>query len=121
MMEFTTPPSYGTQTVNVSGITKNGSLLAASTNGTLKHKQAKLDKETGWDEPTALEVRWKGKDVDEKVMEAELDIELKQRLDRVDIMAEVPAVIKKILAGAVGTKPYIYQVCTDLYIKYEFR
>jgi hypothetical protein len=26
-------------------------------------------------------------------------------------MAEVPGFIKKIVAGAAGTKPYIYQVC----------
>jgi hypothetical protein len=36
---------------------------------------------------------------------------LGDRLDRVDIMAEVPGFVKNIVAAAVGTKPYIYQAC----------
>ena len=38
-----------------------------------------------------------------------MDSNLGTYTDRVDVMAEVPGFVKKIVAGAAGTKPYIYQ------------
>ena len=37
-----------------------------------------------------------------------------KNLDRVDVMAEVPGFVKDIVAGTVGTKPYIYQVLAKI-------
>jgi hypothetical protein len=110
MMEFTTPPSYGTQTVNVGMVLKDDALVAGTTAGTCEHTESKPDPDTEWSEPTALKAVWKGKSQDGKEFEAVVDSSL-ARVDRVDIMAEVPAIIKKFVAGAVGTRPYIYQVC----------
>ncbi len=45
-------------------------------------------------------------------MVAECSGSLGPRIDRVDIMAEVPKFVKQIVAGAAGTRPYIYQVGT---------
>ena len=56
---------------------------------------------------------WKsqnGTTKDGKPVEAVLEGGLGDRLDRIDVMGEVPAFVKNIVAAAAGTKPYIYQV-----------
>ncbi|KAA8904657.1 oxidative stress survival, Svf1-like protein [Sphaerosporella brunnea] len=116
MMEFTTPPSYGTQTVNVGMVLKDGALVGGTTIGTVEHTESKPDPDTEWSEPTALKAVWKGKSQDGKEFEAAMDPTL-ARIDRVDIMAEVPAIIKKFVAGAVGTRPYIYQYRQEATLK----
>ncbi|CAZ82347.1 unnamed protein product [Tuber melanosporum] len=116
MMEFTTPPSYGSSKVNVSGIVTDGEIIAASTCGTVEHLKTQLDEEAGWPEPTDAKFVWKsskhGKDV-----EAVIEGPLGDRIDRVDVMAEVPAFIKKIASSAAGTKPYIYQYSKQMTLK----
>lgn len=111
-MEFTTPPSYGTTTVNVSGIVTDEKLIAAGTTGTFEHTEVAHDELTDWDEPKKIKASFVGMTLDGKPLEAVSDITLENRVDRVDIMVQVPAVIKKVLAGTVGTRPYIYQVIT---------
>lgn len=110
MMEFITPPSYGTSKVNVSGIVNDGEIIAASTAGTAEHRDSVVDDETGWPQPMDSIFTWKFETKDGQAGEAVIEGPLGERVDRVDIMAEVPAFIKKIAAGAAGTKPYIYQV-----------
>jgi hypothetical protein len=110
MMEFTTPPSYGTTTVNVCGIVTDEKLVAAGTAGTFEHTKSQYDEETGWEEPVEIRAALRGKTLEGKDVEAVTDITLEPRIDRVDIMVQVPAIIKRVLAGTVGTKPYIYQV-----------
>lgn len=108
-MEFVTPPSYGSTTVNVGGIVGDGKILYAGTNNTVKHTDVKPDPDNGWPEPTAARFTWSGNGV-----EAVLEGPYGKRVDRVDIMAEVPGFVKQIVAGAAGTKPYIYQVSRSL-------
>jgi len=108
MMEFTTPPSYGSSKVNVSGIVTDGEIIAASSCGTVEHLKTRPDEEAGWPEPTEAKFVWKS-NKDGKDMVAAIEGPLGDRIDRVDVMAEVPAFIKKIASSAAGTKPYIYQ------------
>jgi hypothetical protein len=110
LMEFTTPPSYGSTTVNVGGIVKDGEIITAGCNNAATHTEVKGDPENDWPEPSHAKFTWSGKSKDGKLVEAVLEGPLEDRLDRVDIMAEVPGFVKKIVAGAAGTKPYIYQV-----------
>lgn len=110
MMEFTTPPSYGTTTVNISSISKDGELVAASTKGSVEHTASTLD-DVDLPEPTSAKFVWHATTNDGKAVEATIEGPLGDKLDRVDIMAEVPAIIKKIAGNVAGTKPYIYQVC----------
>lgn len=117
MMEFTTPPSYGTQTVNVGMVFKNSVLLQGTTSATVEHTTTKMDPVTQWEEPTAFKVVWKGKTQDGEDAETVLETDLKPKLDCVDIMAEVPAIIKKFVAGAVGTRPYMYQYRQEVALK----
>ncbi|KAK8226653.1 oxidative stress survival, Svf1-like protein [Phyllosticta capitalensis] len=118
MMEFTTPPSYGTTTVNVSAIATEGGLLLANPNGTATHTEKKQDSENDWPEPVSAAFTWHGKTVDgQQDVHAELSGSLGARTDKVDVMAEVPGFIKTIVASAAGTKPYIYQYTPKIALK----
>ncbi|KAI9741522.1 MAG: putative cell survival pathways protein [Claussenomyces sp. TS43310] len=109
MMEYTTPPSYGSTRVNVGGIAKDGEIIAAGSSNSATHTQSKEDAQNDWPEPEAVKFVWSGQTKDGKSVDAVLEGPLDERLDRVDVMAEVPGFVKAIVASAVGTKPYIYQ------------
>jgi hypothetical protein len=109
LMQFTTPPSYGSTTVSVGCIVKDGEIVVAGCTGAATHTAVKEDEETKWPEPTTVKFAWAGKNKDGKAVEAAIDGSLGGRTDRVDVMAEVPGFVKSIVAGAAGTKPYIYQ------------
>ncbi|CAH0058172.1 unnamed protein product [Clonostachys solani] len=112
MMEFTTPPSYGSTVVNVGGITKGDTIMFAGSSNAVVHVKTEQDPDNDWPEPTRVGFSWKGKDKDDNQVEANLEDDLGARLDRIDIMAELPAFVKSILATAVGLKPYCYQYAT---------
>lgn len=118
LMEFTTPASYASTLVRVAGIATDGKLLLANTNaGDVKHTATKQDADNDWPEPTAASYQWEGKTEDGKEITAQLEGSLGERVDRIDVMAEVPGFIKSIAATAAGTKPYIYQFNSKLTIK----
>ena len=110
-MEFTTPPSYGSTVVSVGGIIKGDQIIYAGSSNKATHTKFKEDPENAWPEPEAVKFEWTGTTKDGKAVEAVLEGPLETRLDRIDIMAEVPYFVKMIIASAAGTKPYIYQVC----------
>lgn len=110
MMEFVTPPSYGSTVVNVGGIIKNDEIIFAGASNKVTHTKVQEDPDNSWPAPEELKYEWKGKTKDGKDVEVTLETALEPRLDRIDIMAEVPFFVKKIIANAAGTKPYIYQV-----------
>ncbi|KAF2873417.1 oxidative stress survival, Svf1-like protein [Massariosphaeria phaeospora] len=114
LMEFTTPPSYGSTVVRVSGIATDGKLLFAGTSGEAKHTESKQDSHNEWPEPTAVSYHWEGKTEDGKDVSANIAGSLPPRWDRVDVMAEVPGFVKAIVATAAGTRPYIYQYATKM-------
>ncbi|KAI1076776.1 oxidative stress survival, Svf1-like protein [Whalleya microplaca] len=109
MMDYTTPPSYGTTVVGVGGIAKDGEIVTAGTACTSTHIKTKQDAENDWPYPTDVKFTWSGKTKDGKAVEALIEGPLGEKTDRIDVMAEVPGFVKKIVAGAAGTKPYIYQ------------
>ncbi|POS74710.1 survival factor 1 [Diaporthe helianthi] len=109
LMEYTTPPSYGSTEVNVGGIAKDGEIITGGCSNTITHTRIKKDTDNSWPEPEAIKAEWSGTTKDGKPVTALLETDLEQRLDKIDVMAEVPGFVKQIVAGAVGTKPYIYQ------------
>lgn len=109
LMEYTTPPSYGSTVVNVGGIAKDGEIIMAGCGNGATHVKSKDDTENGWPEPTTVKFTWSGTTADGKAVKAIIEGDLEERMDKVDVMAEVPGFVKKIVAGAAGTKPYIYQ------------
>jgi len=112
MMEFTTPPSYGSTVVNVGGLVKDGEIITAGSAGCVSAEftQVKTDQSNDWPAPEAIKFKWNGKTKDGKGVDAVLEGPLDERLDRVDVMEHVPGFVKAIVATAAGTKPYIYQV-----------
>ncbi|KAJ0294379.1 hypothetical protein CBS470a_000670 [Colletotrichum nupharicola] len=110
MMEYTTPPSYGSTVVSVGGIAKDGELIYGGVTQTATHTKSKSDSVNEWPEPEEIKFTWSGKDQDGKAVDGSIVGALEERLDRVDVLAEVPGFVKKIVAGTAGTKPYIYQV-----------
>ena len=111
MMEYTTPPSYGSTIVNVGGIATDGEIICAGSGGNfVEHTRVTSDPDNEWPEPEAVKYVWGGVTKDKKTVSATLAGELGQRLDKVDVMAKIPGFIKTIVGGVVGTKPYIYQV-----------
>lgn len=112
MMQFTTPASYGETVVNVGGIVKDGEIIIAGSPFTATHTKTKPDVDNDWQEPEEIKFEWNGKTKDGKTVSALVDGPLEQRIDRIDIMEEVPGFVKNLVAAAAGTKPYIYQVCT---------
>ena len=118
-MEFTTPPSYGPTTVAVGGITKQNQILftGASPSTKVEHTAFTGDPDNDWPEPSAATFTWEGKTHDGKAAKAVLGGPLERRADRVDVMGEVPKFVKQIVAGAAGTKPYIYQYTPRMTLK----
>ena len=110
MMDFTTPPSYGSTNVAIGVIAKDGEIICGGCDVKVEHVAVKEDSENDWKEPTRARYTWNGTTKDGRKVEGVLEGDLEERIDRVDVMAEVPGFVKKIVAGAVGTKPYIYQV-----------
>ena len=110
-MEYITPPSYGSTTVSTGCLAVDGEIIIAGPAIAASHTETKEDTENGWQQPTAAKLQLKGTTKDGKAVTAEISGSLGGLLDKVDVMAEVPGFVKQIVAGAVGTKPYIYQVC----------
>jgi hypothetical protein len=109
MMEYTTPASYDSTTVNVGGIVTDDEIIYAGVNNSVTHTASTQDDESDWPAPTSIKWVWDGSTKDMKQVHAEVDGPLGQRLDRVDIMAEVPGFIKSIAGSVAGTRPYIFQ------------
>lgn len=104
-MEYTTPPSYGSTVVSVGGVATDGQILFAGAMPPISHDETAPDSDNAWPEPKAATFKWEGSNGS-----AELSGSLGARTDRVDVMGEMPKFVKNIVAGASGTKPYIYQV-----------
>ncbi|OQE32435.1 hypothetical protein PENFLA_c001G03706 [Penicillium flavigenum] len=109
MMEYTTPPSYGSTTVNVGGIVKDGEVIYAGTTNSVAHTETGQDEGSDWPAPKSIKWEWTGKTTDDKALTAEVNGALGSRLDRIDVMAEVPGFIKSIAGSVAGTRPYIFQ------------
>jgi hypothetical protein len=117
MMEFTTPPSYGETVVNVGAVVDDNKIIFGGAPHTVEHTAIKEDPDVRWPEPTSAKYVWKGKDSEGKDISAEISDSLGQRLDRVDVMGELPAFVKSLASTASGTRPYIYQFAPTTTLK----
>lgn len=116
-MEFTTPISYNTTKVNIGVVTTNDKILFASINNKVDHIDSKID-EIGWPVPNQIQFNF-NKALESSETRASVKGELKQLVERVDVMAEIPQFVKNIVSGVAGTKPYIYQFCNDMTIQVD--
>lgn len=92
----------------------------------VKHLDRVQDKDTGYLAPQALQFTWEGpqlvpssgKGDPSKLVRASTKVDLgkpypssesKGLVDKVDVLAEIPYMVRKIVNYVAGTKPYIYQ------------
>lgn len=92
----------------------------------VKHLDRTVDSETGYLAPQAIEFNWEGpllvaatgKGDPSKLVKAKTRVELgkpspvsesKGLVDKVDVLAEIPYMVRKLVNYVAGTKPYIYQ------------
>jgi hypothetical protein len=85
---------------------------------TATHLSTGADKETGYNVPLGVSFEWQGERVDGKgnagakvtVDTLGLNVGEGGLIEKVDVLAEIPYVIRKGLAAVTGTKPFLYQV-----------
>jgi len=84
------------------------------------HVDTKKDKDTGYNAPTRLAYHWSGPSLSAEApgtVKASIDLTVGDPqsytglVEKVDVLAEIPKVIKAVIAYAAGTKPYIYTWC----------
>jgi len=77
------------------------------------------DEETGYDTPSEIVFRWAGPSIvadAQGTVDATLKVDVgnpaapKGLIEKVDVLAEIPYVVKTVVNYVAGTKPYIYQV-----------
>jgi len=106
LMEFTTPPAYENTVVSVGGVAKDGEILfaGASPATSVKHDATQVDKKNKLPVPTDATFIIGGAG-----STATRTGPVGTRLDLIDIMGELPTLVKNIAVSASGTQPYIYQ------------
>lgn len=84
------------------------------------HSKTEHDPDTGYNAPTESIIRWVAPSLVAEApgaLDATLQVEYgspaasKGLIQKVDVLAEIPYVIKTMVNYVAGTKPYIYQVC----------
>jgi hypothetical protein len=137
-MEYTTIDSYGRKgpgsggvVVNLGSLVVGGKLISVSGEtrwpdareaapeyiSRAEHMDATLDPETGYKQPQQIKFSWTAPLIEggDKISAfCLLDVGTPDTprglLQKVDVLAEIPYVIKKFVNYVAGTKPYIYQV-----------
>jgi hypothetical protein len=115
VMQFTTPPSYGEQTSSIGAITKDNKLVASAVGVVVEHSESEVD-DVGWPAPTKIVFKLTGpkieapdEDIETQSVTATISGSLDHLVDRVDVMAEIPSFVKRVVSGVSGARPYIYQ------------
>ncbi|SCW01231.1 LAFE_0D07998g1_1 [Lachancea fermentati] len=124
LMQFTTPKSYANTEISVGIICKGDEIVAVTTDNVVEHLNPEIDS-VGWPIPKEIEIRFTGIPADVKDEDVEsaptvtavVKGPLKQLVERVDVMSEIPNFVKNIVSGVAGTKPYIYQYANDFTLK----
>ncbi|KAH7911673.1 oxidative stress survival, Svf1-like protein [Hygrophoropsis aurantiaca] len=82
------------------------------------HQHPIHDQDTGYSQPSEIDYRWSGPSIvgdAQGVIDASLHVDVggpknpKGLIEKVDVLAEIPYVIKTVVNYVAGTKPYIYQ------------
>ncbi len=113
MMQFTTTKQYGGVEVNQGSIVVKDKLISVSVENNVEMLDLKKDEETGYDIPQRVKLTWKGKTIKEnneepKDVSVVMFIDLKNLVDKIDILAAMPWALKKLVQTLV-VNPYVYQ------------
>lgn len=111
VMEFETPQSYGKSRSSIGAVVKDGKLLSTAVNVDTNHLDSAPD-DVGWPAPKGIEFGLHGPEITAKdgtpTVKAVIRGKLDTLVDRMDVMAELPAFVKRVASGISGTNPYIY-------------
>ncbi|KAG1171136.1 hypothetical protein G6F70_007217 [Rhizopus microsporus] len=114
MMQFQTTKQYGSVNINQGSLVLNDKLISVSVDNGVELMDLVKDTETEYDIPKKVKLTWKGKTIKEKEDDEAKDVtitmvvEIKNLIDKIDVLAEIPYVIRKLVQTFV-VKPYIYQ------------
>jgi hypothetical protein len=114
MMQFQTTKQYGSVNINQGSLVLNNQLVCVSVDNHVELMDLEKDPETEYDIPKRVKLTWKGKTIKEQESDETKDVsivmvvEIKNLIDKIDVLAEIPFVIRKIVQTFV-VKPYIYQ------------
>lgn len=139
MMEFTTPSNYGRKTVNIGSVVVDDQLVAVVADGSVTHlENEQEDTDTSYPAPGKIRWTWAktrsllpssgDSSSENNTVSAEILLDLQpegstaapagsapaQRqfrglIEKVDFLAHIPYVVKKVISYVAGTKPFIYQ------------
>lgn len=118
MMQFTTTKQYGGVEVNQGSLVLNDKLVCVSVENSVELLDLVKDSETEYGIPQRVKLSWKGKTIVENNTDEEKDVSIvmvvpvKNLIDKIDILAEIPWFLKKLVQTFV-VKPYIYQWLDD--------
>ncbi|KAF9985938.1 putative cell survival pathways protein [Mortierella antarctica] len=109
LIQFTTPDYYGSATVTQGSLVLNGDLVAVAVDNKTEFVKTEFDEETGYHPPTEVNYVWEGKTLEgAKPFKAVLNVKPKGLCQKVDLLAEIPWALRKIVSTFVA-KPIIYQ------------
>lgn len=125
VMEFKTPQSYGNQRSSIGAVVKDGKLLMTAVNVDIEHLDKELDSvdDANWEVPTGITFNLAGPQIgagtDAPTVKVEVRGKLPHRVDRVDVMAQLPSFVKRVASGLSGARPFIYQYYNELEVTIE--
>ncbi|KAF9202534.1 putative cell survival pathways protein [Haplosporangium sp. Z 27] len=109
LVQFTTPEYYGSTTVAQGSVVFDGDLIGVAVDNKTEFVKTEFDEETGYNPPTDVNYIWEGKTIEGgKSFKAVLNVKPKGLCQKVDLLAEVPWALRKIVSTFVA-KPIIYQ------------
>ncbi|CAO3623484.1 unnamed protein product [Cunninghamella echinulata] len=120
MMQFQTTKQYGAININQGSLVFKDKLVCVSVENGVELLDLKKDEETEYDIPQRIKLTWKGKTIKEdgndedqpKDVHVEMIVTVKNLIDKIDVLAEIPWFLKKLVQTFV-VKPYIYQWLDD--------
>jgi hypothetical protein len=133
LMEFTATSAYGAKKVAVGSVVVDDKLVAVTVGPSegVGHRQAVVDKETGYKVPRQLAYTWSGPAIGAAKGTAPVTAELildvpedparadksgfssRHLIAKVSVLAEIPYLVRKVISMA-GTNPYIYRARSPL-------
>ncbi|CAI2170079.1 768_t:CDS:2 [Funneliformis geosporum] len=109
MCEFKTTPHYGSKKSNQGGLVINNKLVGVSVDNVAEFLETNLDPKTKYHIPSKIRYTWKGKTLEENEdFSASIEIKIGTPIDIIDVLNEIPYVLKKIVQAFVA-KPFVYQ------------
>lgn len=102
--------AYNGETIHY-GFYFDGHKLQAVTSkeDSIVYSKTLRDPDTGYCIPEHFDYRWKGVDMDEKPFEATVSGTPTARMARIDLLENLPIVLRKIVESISSARPYIYQ------------